>query len=218
MTLTHVPLMPGPWLPLAESEAQAFLERLTSVLVRSHGPAAFTRNLPITGLRVTPLSFYPGWLLVEGEAQLAPNELGTFNVLYGPGFMWVIDGESKVIHNLNSGRIPDMGSLVDGKGANGPKVSSPAFLPSPLITLDTSFTGPDYLRFFCGSIWGDEGPFLLVETPDAAVLQGAKFPHDTWRNHIKPITMTRVDDYLTRDAAVVYAGSLFSAEVYAQDG
>src|SRR5256884_3791472 len=146
--VTPIPLMPGPWLPLAESEAEAFLERLTSVLARSHGPAAFTKNLPISGLRVMPLSFYPGWLLVEGEAQLAPNELGTFNVLYGPGFMWVIDGESQVIHDLNSGRIPDMGSLVDGKGANGPKVASPAFLPSPLITLDTSFTGPDYLRFF----------------------------------------------------------------------
>src|SRR5438309_553118 len=78
--VTPIPLMPGPWLPLAESEAQAFLERLTSVLVRSHGPAAFTQKLPISDLRVMPLSFYPGWLLVEGEAQLAPNELVTFNV------------------------------------------------------------------------------------------------------------------------------------------
>jgi len=218
MTVTPIPLMPGPWLPLAESEAHAFLERLTSVLVRSHGPAAFTNNLPISGLRATPLSFYPGWLLVEGEAQLAPNELGTFNVLYGPGFMWVIDGESKVIHNLNSGRIPDMGSLVDGKEANGPKVASPAFLPSPLIKLDPSVTGPDYLRFFCGSIWGDEGPFLLVESPDAAILQGATFPDDTWRKHIKPITMTRIDDYLTGEAAVIYAGSLFSAKFKVQNG
>ena len=91
------------------------------------GPAAFTKNLPISGLRVMPLSFYPGWLLVEGEAQLAPNEFGTFNVLYGPGFMWVIDGESEVIHNLNSGSIPDMGPLVDGKEASVPKVASPAF-------------------------------------------------------------------------------------------
>ena len=218
MTVTPIPLMPGPWLPLAESEAHAFLERLTSVLVRSHGPAAFTKHLPISGLRVTPLSFYPGWLLVEGEAQLAPNELGTFNVLYGPGFMWVIDGESKVIHNLNSGRIPDMGSLVDGNGANVPKAASPAFLPSPLIKLDPSVTGPDYLRFFCDSIWGDEGPFLLVESPDAAILQGATFPDDTWRKHIKPITMKRVDDYLTGEAAVIYAGSLFSAKFKVQNG
>jgi len=218
MTVTPIPLMPGPWLPLAESEAHAFLERLTSVLVRSHGPAAFTNNLPISGLRATPLSFYPGWLLVEGEAQLAPNELGTFNVLYGPGFMWVIDGESKVIHNLNSGSIPDMGSLVDGKEANVPKVASPAFLPSPLIKLDPSVTGPDYLRFFCGSVWGDEGPFLLVESPDAAILQGATFPDDTWRKHIKPITMKRVDDSLTGEAAVIYANSLFSAKFKVQNG
>src|SRR2546430_4122462 len=67
-------------------------------------------------------------------------------------------------------------------------------------------------------MWGDEDPFLLVATPDAAILQGANFPDDTWRNHIKPITMTRVDDYLTGDAAVVYAGSLFSAEFKVQNG
>src|SRR2546421_3651327 len=58
MSLTHIPLMPGPWLPLAESEMHAFLERLTSVLVRSHGPAVFTKNLPISGLRVMPLSLW----------------------------------------------------------------------------------------------------------------------------------------------------------------
>ena len=215
--MSPIPLMPGPWLPLAESESEAFLERLTSVLVHSHGPAAFTKNLPISDLRVTPLSFYPGWLLVEGEAQLAPNELGTFNVLYGPGFMWVIDGESKVIHDLNSGRVPDTGSMVDGNGGDGAKVA-PAFLPSPLITLDTSVTGPDYLRFFCGSIWGDEGPFLLVESADAAILAGAKFPDDTWRKHIKPITMKRVEDYLTCKAAVIYGGSLFAAQFKVQNG
>jgi len=218
MTLTPIPLMPGPWLPLAESEAHAFLERLTSVLVRSHGPAAFTQKLPISDLRVMPLSFYPGWLLAEGEAQLAPNEVGTFNVLYGPGFMWVIDGESKVIHDLNSGRIPDMGLMADGKEGNAVKVASPAFLPSPLITLDTSVTAPDYLRFFCGSIWGDEGPFLLVESPDAAILQGATFPDDTWRKHIKPITLKRVGDSLTGEAAVIYASGLFSAEFKVQNG
>ena len=218
MTMTHIRLMPGPWLPLSESEAQAFLERLTSVLARSHGPAAFTKSLPISDLRVMPLSFYPGWLLVEGEAQLAPNELGTFNVLYGPGFMWVIDGESQVIHNLNSGRIPDMGSLEDGKAANGGKVASPPFLPSPLIKLDTSVTGPDYLRFFCGSIWAEEGPFLLVESPDATILQGARFPDDTWRTHVKPITMQRVDNYLTGKAAVIYGGSLFAAEFKVKNG
>src|SRR6266568_7367101 len=218
MSLTPIPLMPGPGLPLADSEAQAFLERLTSVLVRSHGPAAFTKNLPISGLRVMPLSFYRGWLLVEGEAQLAPNELGTFNVLYGPGFMWVIDGQSKVIHDLYSGRIPGMGSMVNGKETNVGKVASPVFLPSPLIKLDPSVTGWDYLRFFCGSVWGDEGPFLLVESPDAAILQGANFPDDTWRKHIKPITLKRVSDYLTGAAAVIYASSLFSAEFKVQNG
>lgn len=100
--------MTGLWPPLAESEANAFLDRLNLVLIRSHGPAAFTQHLPISGLRAMPLSFYPGWLLAEGEAQLTSGEIGTFNVPYGPGFMWVIDGGSEVIHNLNTGRIPDV--------------------------------------------------------------------------------------------------------------
>ena len=210
--------MPGPWLPLSEAEADAFVGRLTSVLVRSDAQSAFTKNLPISGLRVTPLSFYPGWLLVEGEAQLAPNEVGTFNVLYGPGFMWLINGESEVIHDLNSGRIPDVLSAENVTGAKAASVASPSFLPSPLITLDTTVTGPDYLRFFCGSIWGDEGPFMLVESPDAPIIQGAKFPDDTWREHVKPITMKHVDTYLTGEAALIYGSSLFSAEFKVQNG
>src|SRR6266850_4608833 len=210
--------MPGPWLPLSESEAQAFLERLTSVLVRSHGPAAFTQKLPISDLRVMPLSFYPGWLLAEGEAQLTPDEIGTFNVLYGPGFMSVIDGESGIIHDLNTGRIPDADLKPDGESADGETGAPPSFLPIPLTKLDASVTGPDYLRFFCGSVWGDEGPFWLVESPDAAILQGAKFSDDTWRQQIKPIAMKQVDDHLIGEAVVGYSGSLFWAKFKLHNG
>ena len=46
----------------------------------------------------------------------------------------------------------------------------------------------------------------------------ATFPDDTWRQHIKPITMQRVDDYLTGEAAVIYADSLFSAKFKVQNG
>jgi hypothetical protein len=217
MSPARIPLMPGPWIALSDGEAQAFLERLTQVLSRSHGAAAFTRNLPISGLRVTALSFYPGWLLAEGEAQLTAEEIGTFNVLYGPGFMWVIDGESGVIHDLNTGRIPDADFKPDGKSADG-ETTPPAFLPIPLTELDASVTGPDYLRFFCGSVWGDEGPFWLIESPDAAILQGAKFSDDAWRQQIKPIKMKRLGDHLIGEAVVGYSGSLFWAKFKLQDG
>jgi hypothetical protein len=210
--------MLGPWLPLSQSESDAFLDRLTSALTRSHGPAAFTKNLPISGLRVMPLSFYPGWLLAEGDAQLTPEEIGTFNVLYGPGFMWVIDGRSEVIHNLNTGRIPDAALKPDGEPADAKTGAPPTFLPIPLVKLDASVTGPDYLRFFCGSIWGDAGPFWLVESPDAAILQGAKFPDETWRGHIKPIAMKHVDDHLIAEAVLAYMGCLFWARFKVQDG
>ncbi len=164
-----------------------------------------------------PLSFYPGWLLAEAEAQLTPEEIGTFNVLYGPGFMWVIDGESEVIHNLNTGRIPAIGA-PDAKAADGGIGSPPSFLEIPLVELEPTVTGPDYLRFFCGSVWGEEGPFWLVESPDAAILQGAKSPDDTWREQIKPITMTRVGDFLTGEAVVCYSGCLFGAKFKVEKG
>jgi hypothetical protein len=214
-----IPLMQGPWLALAESDARAFLDRLNSVLVRSYGPAAFTQHLPITGLRVMPISFYPGWLLAEGEAQLSPDEIGTFNVLYGPGFMWVVNGEAEVIYGLNMGGIPEL-PAVETKTTNGEAnaQSSLRFLPSPLVELDTTVTGPDYLRFFCSCVWGDDGPFWLVETPDAPILQGANLPDDSWRAQIKPITMTKVDDHLVGNAIVCYVGSLFASTFKIENG
>jgi len=86
------PPPPRPWLPLTASESESFLERLTGILTRTRDEPPFTKRLPITNLRAMPLSFYPGWLLVEGEAQVDRKRIGTFDVLYGRGFMWVIDG------------------------------------------------------------------------------------------------------------------------------
>jgi hypothetical protein len=211
--------VPGPWLTLSDSDSSAFLDRLNSVLTRAYGEAAFTRHFPISGLRVMPMSFYPGWLLAEAEAQLTPEEIGTFNVLYGPGFMWVIDGESEVIHNINMGAIPEL-PAADTDGADGENDSPPSlrFLPSPLAELDTTVTGPDYLRFFCSSVWGDDGPFWLVESPDAPILQGANLSDDSWRAQIKPLTMTRVDDHLMGEGVICYVGSLFLATFKVDNG
>jgi len=161
-----------------------------------------------------PLSFYPGWLLVEGEAQVTPERVGTFNVLYGPGLMWAIDGSSEVIHDLNSGRIPVVesktvavaGTVVNRDGGG------PSFLKSPMADLDLMVKGPDYLRFFCGSVWGDEGPFNLVESVDAPVLQGVKSPNDTWRDRIKPVIMHQAGESLIAEALVVYNAGLFGAK------
>ena len=219
MTTTAIPLMSGSWLPLDESDAHAFLDRLNSVLTRSYGPAAFTQHLPISNLRVMPLSFYPGWLVAEGEAQLAAEEIGTFDVLYGPGFMWVINGESEVIHAINMGIVPER-PTPETQATNGDTTASlvTSFLPSPLTELDATVTGPDYLRFFCGSVWGDDGPFWVVESPDAPILQSAILPDDSWRAQIKPITMTSVDGHLVATAVVCYIDTLYSATFKIDNG
>ena len=211
--------MPGSWLPLSDSDAHALVDRLNSVLVRSHGDAAFTHHMPISNLRVMPLSFYPGWLLAEGEARLTAQEIGTFDFLYGPGFMWVINGEAEVIYELNMGGIPEL-PAADNKSGNGETgaATSLRFLPSPFVKLDAEVTGPDYLRFFCSSVWGDEGPFWLVETPDAPILQGANLPDESWRANIKPLTMTEADGCLTATAVVCYVGSLFLSTFKIENG
>ncbi len=102
--------------------------------------------------------------MVEGEAQLSADQFGTFDVLFGPGLMWMIDGQSAVIHELNSGRIPMVAPRRTlNSPPNGARVSR--FLPAPLVELDADTTGPDYLAIFCASAWGDEGPFWIVESP-----------------------------------------------------
>ena len=198
------PLLPGPWLPLTASESESFLERLTGSLTRTRDEPPFTKRLPITDLRAMPLSFYPGWLLVEGEAQVDRKRIGTFDVLYGQGFMWVIDGTMEVIHNLNSGHIP----LVNDQEPAKSNAAPPAFLKSPLTGLNTSSTGADYLRFFCGCTWGDKGPFTIVETPTAPILQGIRAPDDAWRKQIRPVVMTRTEKSLIGEALVSYNGVL----------
>lgn len=203
--------MSGPWLPLLGLESQDFLERLTIVLSRGGAQAVFTRRLPITGLRAMPLSFFPGWLLVEGEAQITPEKVGTFDVLYGPGFMWVIDGTSDVIHDLNSGRVPVI-SGKDSVSSDADVTAKPTFLAAPLAKLNMYDNGPDYLRFLCGAVWGDEGPFIFVESLDASVLQGIKSPNDDWRKKITPIRTLPGDDSFLAEATVAYGGHLYRSQ------
>lgn len=203
--MSQVPLMPGDWQPLDEDESRAFLERLGRVLAHSHGDAAFTRRFPVTNLRAMPLTFYPGWLLVEGEALVAPDEVGTFDVLYGPGLLWVVDGESATIHELNAGRIPRLA----GEGLATP--GTPAFVASPLARLDDPSLAADYVRFWCGAVWGDQGPFWPVESVQSPLLENARFEGVAWRERIAPMRVERSACGYRLDVAIAYGTALFEA-------
>jgi len=220
-TVTSWPLIPGDWKALNEQESAQFVERLGAVASRTQGADAFTRQHPVSGLRALPLSFYPGWLVVEGEAQLSGDEIGTFDVLYGPRFMWVIDGQSGVINALNVGRLPlppadgDDVSLVAGDASiDRPGRSHPSvthFLPSPLAELEPATTAADYLRFYCASVWGEHGPFRLIESVDALDPSDVQAIDGSWRDKAQPIKLQKAAKGIEGDTLVLYGGALFSA-------
>ncbi len=205
------PLIPGPWKSLDADEARAVVERLHATLPPD-GHGLLQRSWPISGLRAVPLSFYPGWLLIEGEAAFNALDSGTFNVLFGPGVLLLIDGTSSVVHDVNSGLTVSVAPAAPVAGAAGEALAAAArTLPAALAALDESVTGPDYLHFFCGSVWGEEGPFTVVESPDLPEFALIENGMDDWRERIRPVTMHRDGDALVARAAVRYGNTLFQA-------
>ncbi len=202
---TTLPLVPGRWQPLNAAESRAFLQRFDTHLHAAYGGGHGARRHPMRDLRAVPLTFYPGWLLVEGEADLGGGMVGTFDALYGPGFLWAIDGESRTIHQLNGGALP---LRTDGAAAEG---DQPAFFPSPLTRLVAETSGADYLHFFCGAVRGDQGAFRLVETQEDMLLCGVTSPSHLWQEYLRPVTVREDGDEFIAQAAVLYGGDLFDA-------
>lgn len=209
-----IPLLPGPWRALTPGHAAGFTMRLRKLLARPRSHDHLSPHHPIEALRAMPLSFYPGWALIEGEARVARGRIGTFDVLYGPGLMWVIDGESRVLNDLNGGRLPaDLAEYFEGETGDS------GYLPSPLAPLDAVRSGPDYLRFYCACVWGDEGPFMPVESLDSPVLRGAALQRDVpWADKVRPIGMTRDGEDLLATGLIAYGGSLFEARLRIREG
>lgn len=224
-----IPLLPGPWKRLSPGHAAGFARRLSVLLGQPRTHDALAAHHTVSGLRAMPLSFYPGWALIEGEAAVGAGLVGTFDVLYGPGLMWVIDGDSQVLHDLNAGRVPtDLDAYRDGaigealtpsSGAAGaPNDHAPGsdFIASPLAPLDLERSGPDYLRFFCGCVWGEEGPFMPVESADSPALVGAE--PGAWRDALHPMRVEKSGDDLIGEVVIVYGRSLFEARLRLSGG
>lgn len=204
--------MPGPWRALPSTHSAGLLARLAPLLEQASGyPQAPGQR--VEALRTMPLSFYPGWALIEGEALVAPGVSGTFDLLYGPGLMWLIDGDSRVLNDLNAGRVP-----LDIEGYRDGQATGEACLASPLGTLDAVHSGPDFLRFFCASVWGEEGPFMLVESVDSPVLRGVDARSTDWAGEIGPLTVHLDGSDLVGEGLVAYGRSLYRASLRVRGG
>ncbi len=214
MTATAIPLMPGPWRPLSPGLAAGFEARLRALVAMPLTHQALAPHHRLSGLRAMPLSFYPGWALIEGEATLETGLVGSFDVLYGPGLMWLIDGESRVLNDLHAGRVRRNLDryLVDEQDS-----AAADYLPSPLDLDATPDAAAAFLRFYCACVWGDDGPFMPVESADSPVLRGLSGPGD-WTRRLHPIALRREGEDLLAEGVIAYGRALFETRLRIRAG
>ncbi len=139
------------------------------------------------GVWTTEPSFYPGWTLAEATTQNELGQPGVLNWLYNTSHAMVITGKSLPIHTIN------------GSGA--------------LVLVDST-SASDYLRFFCSSIFGPEGPFRLIETIDQISLAEPLEDADMKKieKDISPVMVEqKSDDIWEASANVLYAYGLYLA-------
>jgi hypothetical protein len=181
-TPAHVPSQPlvcGPWQRLDGDETRAASERLRALAAATGVDLAAVNALrkaaaAVPAAYAVPLRFWPGCVLVSLDVRHAVGELGTLDLVLGPGFEWCIDGNSTPIHQLNAG------------GALAP--------------LDARRLGLDYLRFFVHAVRADDITFRLVERPADLAECGAA---DAERHAagLAPLKMRWCDRTRTRLAA-----------------
>jgi hypothetical protein len=157
---------------------------------------------PIRRGRALTLPFWgEGWGLYDLEAD-TPDATTALAFIAGPDGLVVVDGTSPPIHQLNH----DLAM-------------------APFADPETALA---YLRVFCGVVWGDAGPFAIVDTDEEASrwlkepLEGGdpEIPAFLRTPLVKPAEFVgRQGEDWRFSANVVHQGSLFaSVFVVSSDG
>lgn len=143
-----IDILPGEWTTLDNGQVEEFTTRLRTPDEAPRTSNTKTAEKPV-GLR--ELGFYEGWSLVE--AQSTDGEPWRRSYLWdGADEIVKLDGTSPPIHALN------------------------AKLGSRLVL--TEETAADYLRFFCHSVWAEDGWFRFPESASELDRQEAGAPPD----------------------------------------
>lgn len=174
------------WQETDPSAARALLERVSKA--DTHAPADFGwLEADLLRIRWRRLSFYPKWRLAECWG-VSPAGLDLLvSCLMRGSRVILLGGLSNPIHLLNR----------DGD-----------------LELTTDAQRCDYLRFFCGHIWGEEGSFTLVETADELPpgVDPATVP-------LRSVELLPEDaastggPWVTRGVVVHYGGHFFTADL-----
>lgn len=130
---------PPPWLrpPVVRARWRdapaAAVGALVAACARCEGSPCLP--VPVERLRSCPLPFYPGWLLLEGQAAFSEGEVGLFHLLLGPD----------TCHRLT--------------GSGG----TVARAMRSVLALDDPANVDRYLRFFTAVTHAADGPFVVAD-------------------------------------------------------
>lgn len=135
-----------------------------------------------------PLPFYgDDWHLIDLVGRTVEG-IGAAMLVSGPDEVQVVDGQSPLVHRLN--------------------------LKQALRLPAESAVALAYLKYFTGVVWGDLGPFTIVESEGeaAALLDG-----NLGGEGIGAVSHSIVDGIGVYSAHVVYGGHLFKARFSAAE-
>lgn len=185
------PAFSGDWVDLRSQEAEAVVDR-----IRSAFPSSWAQGVAegVRAVRRMHMSCYTGFDAVEVlfrfEARAGVSQL----VLLGPTFAVWLTGRTEGIHQLNARRDED------GR---------------PYLDLSNDRKAAEYLRFFCGAAFADDGPFVVIESAsDLKAHMQAGAAYDVPEDVFEMVQMERIEGQGGQPswqamATILYASSLF---------
>lgn len=192
------PAFSGEWTELRSGEAEDAVDR-----VRSAFPEAWSEEvvMGVRAVRRIPMSCYSGFDVVEVLFQFEDRPRISQLVLLGLKIAVWITGDSGSLHQLNA--------LRDEDG-------------EPHLDISTDDRAAEYLRFFCGAVYAEEGPFRVVAS--AAELGTHMKPDVDYAvpdDVFAATPMKRVEGETSElawqtDVTVLYANHLFRAKFQIQ--
>lgn len=188
-TAWHLPpCFGGDWVELGPEEARDAIARIRTAFPSSYGTGTVEG---VRAVRAIVMDCYPGFRAVEVLFRFDTRPPISAVYLVSSDLVLWITGASPGLHELNA--------RTSGDG-------------TPCLDISTADKAAQYLRFFCSSVHGEEGPFRIVETADelAAHLQDDTLPESVLAK-IGPIRPIRIeneaDDAAWRATAVVIYGT-----------
>jgi hypothetical protein len=165
------PMFAADWSEIKEDALTAATQRSLACFASALDPKEI---LAVRAGRAAELPSYPGYTAVELLFRGSEDEELTHIGVFGDGKALLVNGVSPGIHELNAG-----GPTIDDKLGLSP------------LALKSEEQVQAYLRFFCGCVHGEEGPFSIIETAEQLEVRWVESAvPDAILENVAPITAT----------------------------